>query len=78
MADFLIKQNSYWFVDGEGEDAKVCATCEFCAKKEQKGWFWEGKRLGYGDYDLFCKICGDTIYLRENNANKTTNKDQQQ
>jgi hypothetical protein len=71
----LIKQNSYWILDGEGEDAKMNALCEMCAKKERKGWFWEGKVLGYGDYDLFCKSCKNAIYLRDNNA-ETTNKNQ--
>lgn len=68
-----IIQNSYWVLDGEGDDAKMKALCEMCAKKEQKGWFWEGTVLGYGDYDLFCKVCNNAIYIRENN-DKATNK----
>lgn len=71
----LIIQNSYWYLEGSGDDAVTCAICELCAEKEQKGWFWDGKRLGYGDYDLSCKVCGNIIYLRDNNANKTDNKD---
>jgi hypothetical protein len=70
-----IKENSYLFLLGEGEDAKMAALCELCAKKEQKGWFWDGKRLGYGDYDLFCSSCGNTIYLRKKD-DKISNKNQ--
>ena len=60
-----IKENSYWFLEDEEPEAKIIAICEICAKKSQKGWFWDGKNLGYGDYDLFCKECGNAIYLRE-------------
>lgn len=68
-----IKENSYLFLLGDGEEAKMAALCELCAKKEQKGWFWDGKRLGYGDYDLFCNSCGNTIYLRKKD-DKNPNK----
>lgn len=69
-----IQENSYLFLLGDGEEAKMAALCEFCAKKQQKGWFWEGKRLGYGDYDLFCSSCNNAIYLRKND--KTSDKNQ--
>lgn len=72
-----IKQNSFWFADGEDENSKMAALCESCGNKLQKGWFWEGSKLGYGDYDLFCKNCGNVIYLREKNANKTSDKNQE-
>ena len=61
----LIKENSYWFTDSDEEDAKIHALCEICHKKENSGWFWDGKRLGYGDYDLFCFKCGNAIHIRE-------------
>lgn len=60
-----IQENSYLFLLGEDDEAKVVALCEICAKKEQKGWFWDGKTLGYGDYDLFCNSCGNAIYMRK-------------
>ena len=72
-----IRENSYWILDGEDDDAKIFAICSKCAQKERKGWFWDGKRLGYGDYDLFCKYCGNTINLRKNNVeNEINNKTQ--
>jgi len=72
----LIKQDSYWFLEGEGEDALIKALCSMCAKKEQKGWLWQGE-LGYGDYDLFCSSCNNIIHIREKNEiNKTDNKNQ--
>lgn len=74
MSKSLIKQNSYWFLDGEGEEAKMAALCEMCAQKLQKGWFWNGKNLGYGDYDLFCTECKNAIHIRDNNANKNTDQ----
>jgi len=62
MASVLL-QDSYWYVDGEGEKASVKAMCVLCAKKARKGWFWEG-RLGYGNYDLFCSVCRNAIHIR--------------
>jgi hypothetical protein len=59
----LMRQDSYWYVEGEGDDASMRALCTICAKKSKKGWFWEG-RLGYGDYDLFCSSCGNAIHIR--------------
>lgn len=71
----LILQDSYWFINGDNDEAVVSALCVMCAKKEQKGWFWHGTKLGYGDYDLFCKSCGNAIHLREQNVkNQTNNK----
>jgi hypothetical protein len=67
-----IRENSYLCLLGEGDEAKIVALCEICAKKENQGWFWNGKALGYGDYDLFCNSCGNAIYIRDTNANKTS------
>jgi hypothetical protein len=61
--DSAIIQDSYWFVDGDGENARMKAMCPICAKKAAKGWYWD-KNLGYGDYDLFCNVCRNAIYLR--------------
>jgi hypothetical protein len=62
----IIQQDSYWYLDGENEEAVMNALCSICAKKQKKGWRWEG-RLGYGDYDLFCESCGNAIHLRGEN-----------
>ena len=67
----LIQQDSYWFLDGEGEEAVMKALCSICAKKQQKGWFWEGF-LGYGDYDLFCSSCNNAIHIK--NQTRETNE----
>jgi hypothetical protein len=61
--DSAIVQDSYWYLDGEGEDARMKALCHMCARKQGKGWFWDGN-LGYGDYDLFCSACRNAIHLR--------------
>lgn len=71
---YLIIDNSYWFVNEKDPKNPVLnALCEICHLKEDKGWFWDGKNLGYGDYDLYCSQCGKTIYLRDKNENKTIN-----
>jgi hypothetical protein len=59
----VIIQDSYWFLDGEGEERTIRALCPICAKKLGKGWFWDHS-LGYGNYDLFCVSCGNAIHLR--------------
>jgi len=50
--------------------------CIMCAKKERKGWLWEG-RLGYGDYDLFCAVCGNAIHIRGKDGLEAGHKDEQ-
>lgn len=70
----LIKQDSYWLVEGEGDDAKMVALCPICAKKEDKGWYWEGSSLGYGDYDLFCQSCKNAIHMRAKIENDNKDK----
>jgi hypothetical protein len=70
-----ILDDSYWFINEKNPESPfMAALCKICHLKENKGWFWDGKNLGYGDYDLFCDSCGKTIYLREKNENKTTCK----
>ena len=61
--DSLIIQDSYWFVDGEGENSRMKAMCAICAKKNGGGWYW-GKDMGYGNYDLFCSSCKNAIHIR--------------
>jgi len=73
----LMRQDSYWYVEGEGDDAVVKAMCTMCAKKKKSGWFWEG-RLGYGDYDLFCSLCGNAIHIRGSDGSEAGDKNQQQ
>ena len=66
MVKSLIQQDSYWFLDGEGDEAKMKPLCSICGVKQKKGWFWEG-RLGYGNYDLLCSSCNNAIHIREKN-----------
>lgn len=72
----VMRQDSYWYVDGDGGEASMKAMCVMCAKKERKGWLWEG-RLGYGDYDLFCTICGNAIHIRGKDGLEAGHKDEQ-
>lgn len=72
----VMRQDSYWYVEGEGEEAKVRAMCTICAKKSRTGWFWEG-RLGYGDYDLFCNVCGNAIHIRGTDGLEAGDKGEQ-
>ena len=62
MGTSKIQKNCHWYVDKNG---KMLATCIDCVKKDQKGWFWEGSELGFGDYDLQCSTCGEHIHLRD-------------
>lgn len=65
----LIQNDSYWYMEGEGDDAMMRALCATCAQKQQKGWLWQAV-LGYGDYDLFCHSCKNAIHIREKNEIK--------
>lgn len=71
----LIKQDSYWYVEGEDDDAKMKALCSICARKQKKGWYWRADQ-GYGDYDLFCSSCRNAIHIRDKNEIKTDNQSQ--
>lgn len=73
----LMRQDSYWYAEGEGDEAVMVAICTICAKKSKKGWFWEG-RLGYGDYDLFCGSCGNAIHIRGSDGVEASDKGQEQ
>jgi hypothetical protein len=70
----LISNDSYWYVEGEEEEGVMKALCAICAKKQKKGWFWQGA-MGYGDYDLFCNSCNNAIHIRKKNEPKTDNQD---
>lgn len=59
------QQDCFWFLEGEGEEAMIRALCVQCAEETQKGWFWKGSELGYGDYDLFCSRCQAKIHIRD-------------
>ena len=58
----LIQKNCYWSI----VDQKMVALCEKC-KPDAPGWFWEGVKQGYGDYDLRCHKCNAAIHIRETN-----------
>jgi len=59
----MIKQDSYWYVEGDDEEGVIKALCTICAKKMNKGWYWSSAN-GYGDHDIFCSSCKNTIYLK--------------
>jgi hypothetical protein len=56
-----IREDCYFFVTEKKTMSAVCLTCH---KKEGQGWFWEGKKKGYGDYDLKCSSCGNILHQR--------------
>jgi hypothetical protein len=51
----------YWYVD---ED-RILALCVSCAQQLNKGWFWKGSELGYGNYNLQCNNYGSLIHKNE-------------
>jgi hypothetical protein len=69
-----MKKDCYWFVDKTNpEEQTIQAMCLDCHRTNQLGWFWNGERQGYGDYDLFCSICNKPIYIRRESSNDQTN-----
>jgi len=72
----VMRQDSYWYLEGEGEKAVMKAMCAMCAKKARTGWFWAGQQ-GYGDYDLFCNVCENAIYIRGNDGPEAGGEDKQ-
>lgn len=61
----MILKNSYWYV----LEGRMKAMCPDCHSKNPNGWFWNGEKLGYGDYDLNCEICGLPINKRDVKSN---------
>lgn len=59
-----IQKNCYWIVD-DAEDPKMKAICTKCHKIKKIGWFWDGEKKGYGDYDLNCDVCNEIINKRD-------------
>lgn len=61
------KEDCYWFMIKENDGNKyvkpICVECVEKDKelKEKKGWFWEGSKLGYGNYNLNCFVCNKII-----------------
>lgn len=48
---------------------RVIAVCTKCSKLpkygNKGGMFWEGSKVGYGEYDLDCEECGKTLHINE-------------
>lgn len=54
--------------DSEFEERTIQAMCVECWQRigRPKLWYWEGKDMGYGDYDLKCSMegCNNIIHQR--------------
>jgi len=71
----MTREDSYWYVDRTLPEAeqKMQAMCVGCFDSgsfeeystHERPWHWNGSKLGYGNYDLKCSLCGHVIYLRE-------------
>lgn len=57
------KEDCYFAVDNDSDIIK--AICVECHEKNEIGWFWNGKELGYGNYDLNCHFCNKIINKKE-------------
>jgi len=58
----IIQHDCFWYVDESTQT--MLAMCVACGRKFSKEWFWNGSKVGYGDYDLNCSTCGAIIYKR--------------
>ena len=60
----MIQKPCYFYIDttapGEERIRAVCVKCH--DEKVKTGWFWNKQ---YGDYDLQCHLCKDTIHQRD-------------
>jgi hypothetical protein len=63
------KENCYFWIDSElpEEERKINALCEKChnEKFQNKGWFWEGSKRGYGPFDFICSECSHVIHSHQ-------------
>ncbi len=64
-----MQEDCYWYLD-ESSEPRIVAKCVECNKKDNLGWFWNGKKIGYGDYDLNCSICNKVIYKKDEKEQK--------
>jgi len=65
-----LQENCYWYEEEAPNGKVIRAMCVACHEKEQQGWFWNGEKVGYGDYDLNCSKCNKQIYVRESEDEK--------
>ncbi len=68
-----LQANSYWYKekDERGEEILrvMCVGCfnehVYDKDKVEIISFWNGAKMGYGDYDCWCSICDNAINIRE-------------
>lgn len=68
MSEQQIKEDCYFYTDQNLDISEqiIKVMCVDCYKKTIiNGWFWEGSRLGYGNFDFFCGTCGHTIHKKK-------------
>lgn len=63
-----IQEDSYWWKDDSLPEKQQCmhGLCIECYAEKGVGWYWPGKKTGYGDYDLRCHFCNKPIHIRDN------------
>ena len=62
-----IKKSCYFITDEKQIIRAICEKCTSKSPENQRGWFWNGQKSGYGDYDLNCFLCDDVIHKRDKN-----------
>lgn len=71
-----IQEDCFFYIESPStnEDEKMSVRCINCQKEQDNGWFWEGSKRGYSQYDIKCSICGKLIYQHEE-KNEEENKE---
>jgi len=62
----MTKKNCYFIVEkseinGKEKMTPLCLKCRD-EKFPDRGWYWEGKKNGYGPFLIKCKYCQEIIH----------------
>ena len=57
-------QNDCFYYLEESTD-RIRAACLKCGQRFGYEWYWNGSKIGYGNNDVNCSICGEAIYRQE-------------
>lgn len=63
----MIQNDCFFFIDTSLEKDKqtiksICLECHEKDFKNKNCWFWNGKKLGYGPWDIKCDQCNCFIH----------------
>ncbi len=58
----MIQKDCFFYIDTSLDKDKqkiqsICVECYNKNFKDKNCWFWNGKNLGYGPWDINCDIC---------------------